>query len=119
MRMAMANKIRSRVENSLPGPVRALIAAVVVAGAGAVAFRLPDVTSWSRGDVLAFVAIAMATVVGEQFTLQFRQRQETKNISLTDAVFAGALVLARPSVLTMAVGAGVIVGHGMRGWKPY
>jgi hypothetical protein len=117
--MKMATNKKSESKDRLSGSIRALIGTAIVTGAGTLALRLPDVTSWTRGDVLAFISIAMATVLGEQFTLQFRQRDETKNISLTDALFAGALVLAKPSVLTMAVALGVVVGHGMRGWRAY
>jgi hypothetical protein len=106
-------------KKNLPRSVRAMIAASVVAGLGALALRVPDLLNWGAKDLLAFVGLAAATVLGEQFTLQFRQRSETKNISLTDAVFAGALLLARPSVLTMAVALGVLAGHSMRGWKAH
>ena len=117
--MAANEKTRDAGTDRLPVSVRALIGAAVVAAVGAVALRYTDVWTWTRGDVVAFFGLTLATILGEQFTLQFRQRAETKNISLTDAVFAGALVLAKPSVLTMAVAAGVLVGHGLRGWKAY
>ncbi len=103
----------------LPRSVRAVIAASVAVGLGTILYRTGDLSTWRTPDVLAFLGLSIATVVGEQFTVQIRQHTETKNVSVTDALFAGALMLARPSVLTMAVAVGVLAGHTMRGTKGY
>src|ERR687887_113988 len=103
----------------LPRSARRFIYVVLVLAAGAVAYRAPDLGQWAAKDLLALLGLTAALVVGEQFILHLKHRTESMNFSVTDATFAAALFLVRPSVLTMAVGAGVLIGHSLRGWKPY
>ena len=98
---------------------RVFIAAIVLDGAAAIVFRAADVPRWSETDVLAFAALLAAIVLAEQFQIPFRSRSETQNFALTDSVWAAALLLVRPSVLTLALAAGVLVGQAFRGWASY
>lgn len=93
---------------------RLFIWAVVVAGLAAAAANLPEAARWTKGDALAALALAAGILLTEQFTIKFRYGTETWNLSLTEALLATGLLLARPSVLTLAVGAGVLAGHIIR-----
>jgi hypothetical protein len=99
--------------------VRVLIVAVAAAGIAAIAARLPGVASWNAKDLVAFLVLAAGIVVTEQFQIPFRYGAETLNFSLTEALWVGAMVLARPSVVTLAVAAGVLSGQAMRRWAPH
>ena len=88
-----------------------LIGATVLAGAGAIAFRAPEIATWNQADVLTLVALTLGVAVAEQFSIPLRHRTETVNFSLTDALWAAALPLARPGVLIVAAAAGVLLGH--------
>ena len=103
----------------LPLPARTLIALVVAGGTGCVVANLPDLGRWSRADALAFVLLAVGVAIGEQFQLPVRFGSERLNLSLTEAVWVGALVLARASVVTMAVALGVFLGHALRRRAPF
>jgi hypothetical protein len=102
-------------------PVRAKMAIIAVAAAGAVAaaLRIPDLFRWHGGDAAAFIGLAVAVGITEQFAVRYRYRTETWNFSLTDAVFVAGLMLARPSVLTMAVMTGTLAAHAIRWRNPY
>ena len=102
----------------LPLPARILILSTVAAGAAAAAARVPDVALWDRADVFAFAALALAIGVAEQFSIPLRHRTETVNFSLTDGLWAAALPLARPSVLTFSLAVGVLAGQTLRRWAP-
>ena len=41
------------------------------------------------------------------------------NFALTDGVWAGALLLVSPGVLTVAVLVGVVFGQALNRWKPF
>ena len=101
---------------SLPLGARVLIAATVVAGVGAVILRVPEAAGWTRPDVLTLAGLALAILVTEQFSVPLRLRTETLNFTLTDAAFTAGLILARPSVLTVAVLCGVVAGQLMKRW---
>ena len=102
----------------LPLPARILILSTVAAGAAAAAARVPDVALWDRADVFAFAVLALAIGVAEQFSIPLRHRTETVNFSLTDGLWAAALPLARPSVLTFSLAVGVLAGQTLRRWAP-
>jgi len=108
-----------RAQQGLPRSARTLIMFVAVAGLAAVIVRSLDVSKWNGHDSIAWGVLALGVALAEQFTLQVRYRTETLNVSLTEGLWIAALVLARPSVLTLAVAAGVIVGHTFRRWAPY
>lgn len=103
----------------VPRGARALILAVAVAGAGAILWRLPDVGRWTAPDLLAWIGLSVACALLEQFTVSIAHESETENYSLTDALWIPALIFARPSVLTLAVAVGVLVGHSARRWAWY
>lgn len=104
---------------ALPAPARLLFTTVLVGGALVVAARLTDLGSWSSRDLLAFAGLALATAVSEQFQIPLVHRHETQNFALTDGIWTAGLILASPSVLTLAVAAGVIAGEAVKGWRPH
>src|SRR6266508_4234971 len=106
------------LHDALPISARLLILSTGAAAAYALGVRLADAPSWTMKDVLAFAALTVAIAVAEQFSIPLRHRTETVNFSLTDALWAAALPLAHPSVLTFAVAAGVLVGQLARRWAP-
>ena len=103
----------------LPLAAKALILAIVGLGLGAVAFRIPDALHWRGKDLIAWAALVAASALIEQFAIQLRHRTETLNFLLDDALWMGALLIARPSVLTMAVVMGSIVGERIQRWSFY
>jgi PAS domain S-box-containing protein len=105
--------------NGLPTNVKLLIAGATLLGIGCVAVRLPEIATWDVADVAAVVVIAGLTIVTERRSIPLRHGSETVNFALTDGVWAGALILVTPSVLTIAVLLGVGVGQAMNRWKPY
>jgi PAS domain S-box-containing protein len=107
-----------RERTSLPLSARLLIFSTLTVGAFALGLRLADASAWSLNDLLAFAGLTVAIVVAEQFSIPLRHRTETVNFSLTDGLWAAALPLARPSVLTCSVAAGVLIGQAARRWAP-
>ena len=101
---------------SLSVGARCVIAGTLLAGAGAVALRIPETATWTRPDVLTLVGLTLAILVTEQFSVPLRLRTETLNFTLTDAAFTAGLILARPGVLTLALLAGVVAGQLMKRW---
>lgn len=104
-------------ERTIPRRAWLLIGAVAASGAIVAAWRLADTSSWTAGDLWAWVLLALGIAVVEQFPIRLTFRTERINFSLTEAVWIGALMAARPAVVTLAVGAGILVGHAVRG-KP-
>src|SRR5437867_3347985 len=107
-----------REPTTLPISARLLILSTAAAGAFALGVRLTDAPSWTVKDVIAFAALTVAIAVAEQFSIPLRHRTETVNFSLTDGLWAAALPLARPSVLTFSVAAGATVVQVARRWAP-
>jgi signal transduction histidine kinase len=105
--------------SQLPLPARVLVSASIVAGAAILAYRLPSVSGWDRGDVLLYGVLVVAIVVAQQFPIALRHRTETENFSMVDAIWAAGLLLAPASVLTLAVATGVLVGQGLLRWSPH
>jgi PAS domain S-box-containing protein len=103
----------------LPSSARLLIAAMAAAGAGIMAWRLPEVGTWSGPDLAVWAALAATIAVAEQFPIPLRHRTETLNFSMTEAVWVGALILARPGILTLSVATGLFVGQAVRRWAPH
>jgi signal transduction histidine kinase len=95
----------------LPPAARLLILAVVVSGGTAAAAWATGVPSWDTGDLLACIGIVVATAIAERFPVEVHYRNERDVYSLSDAIWTGALLLAQPSVLALAVGAGVLAGQ--------
>ena len=110
--MTMTTKTRPR----MPRTAIALIAGVIGAGAVAVAIRLPEIARWSRVDLLALAALAVASILGETFSVEVRFGRETKHVTLTEAAYAAALVIGvRSGVLTTAVVLGIGIAYAARG----
>lgn len=102
-----------------PHSVAILISVTVICGAAVLGWQLTDVTAWAGRDLVSFLIVALVVVVSEQFWIPLRHGAETENFSLTDAVFAASLVLVRPSVLLLAVAAGVVAGEAVRRTAPH
>jgi PAS domain S-box-containing protein len=104
------------MDNATPLPIRArlLILVVVVGGAASLAVRAPEVVQWNANDLLAFIALVIGITITEQFPIPLRFQSETLNFSLTEAVWVGALMLARPSVLMLSVAVGITAGQIVR-----
>jgi PAS domain S-box-containing protein len=100
----------------LPGAARRLIIGTAVAGLAAVAFRLPQLFHWNKWDVITWLSLTVGSSIAEQFSVAVHHHTETENFSLTDAIWVPALLFARPSVLTLAVVAGTLLGHWARHW---
>jgi PAS domain S-box-containing protein len=109
------------MDNATPLPVRArlLILAVVVGGAASLALRVPEIVHWDPNDFLAFLALVIGISVTEQFPVPLRFQSETLNFNLTEAVWVGALMLARPGVLMLSVAVGITIGQIVRRVPPY
>jgi signal transduction histidine kinase len=102
----------------LPRSALVLTGVVAVASAGLVAIRVPAVPRWTGSDLAAWAALAIIIVLLEQFWIEIPHGTERENFSLTDAPFAAALMLVRPSVLTLAVAVGAILGESIRRIEP-
>ena len=105
--------------NGLPKRVHLLIVASLLAGGACVAARLPEVARWNGLDLLAFAGLVAAIAIADQFPVALRHGMETQNWLLTDSLWAAALMLVRPGVLTLAVAAGVLIGESIRRWALY
>lgn len=105
--------------SALPHPVRFLIVGAVVLAGVCLAIRLPEIATWGPTDLLAVAAIAGATIVTERCSIPLRRGSETVNFALTDGIWAGALLLVTPSVLTVAIALGVAIGQLLNRWKLY
>src|SRR5215213_5456652 len=103
---------------TLPRSVKLLIGGAALLGAGCVAIRVPEIVQWDERDLLAVAMIAGLTIVAERCSIPLRRGSETVNFALTDGVWAAALLLVTPGVLTIAVLAGVVAGQALNRWKP-
>ena len=101
-------------QSGLPAAATAFIALIALGGAAAAATMLTRVGGWSGRDATAWAGLAAAVAVSEQFWIELRHRTERENFSLTDALFVGSLLLFRPSVTVLAVGAGALAGQAWR-----
>jgi PAS domain S-box-containing protein len=115
-RLELMEMDRSR---RLPNSARWLIVAMGAAGLAIMALRFPEVWSWSGSDLAVWAALSATIAVAEQFPIPLRHRTETLNFSMTEAVWVGALILARPGILTLSVAAGLLVGQSVRRWAPH
>ncbi|MEP6476472.1 MAG: ATP-binding protein [Actinomycetota bacterium] len=106
-------------KNALSPFVRIVILCTVTLGSAGLALRATDIHRWSERDAMAFLVLVIAICVAEQFSIPLRHRTETVNFALTDGLWAAALPLVRPSVLTFAIAGGVLLGQAMRRWSWY
>ena len=104
---------------SLPRRVKILIGAAVLLGLGCVAIRVPEIVRWDTEDLLAVALIAAFTIAAERCSIPLHRGTETVNFALTDGVWAGALLLVAPGVLTIAILLGVGIGQALNRWKSF
>jgi len=97
----------------LPLAARLLIAAVLAGGAALSLGWLTAVDTWTGNDLLAWLAIAAATAAAERFSLELSYRSQIDVYSLSDAIWIASMLLVRPSVLALAVGAGILAGQAL------
>ncbi|HEV8652849.1 MAG TPA: HAMP domain-containing sensor histidine kinase [Actinomycetes bacterium] len=71
---------------------------------------------WDATELWAWVALTTLSVVLEQFPLPLPYGDERQVFSLVDAVWAAALLVAEPSVLTLTVAAGLLLGQAFQPW---
>jgi hypothetical protein len=91
-----------------------LVAVVAVGGIACLLARTPDLANWRGEDLAAFLLLTAGILLTEQFQVPLPFGSENLSLSLTEALWVGALILARPSVVTMAVAAGVVLGQATR-----
>ena len=103
---------------TLPRSVKLLIGGAAIAGAGCIAIRVPEIVHWGVRDLIAVGVIAALTILAERCSIPLRRGSETVNFALTDGVWAGALLLVSPGVLTVAVLLGVVTGQLLNRWSP-
>jgi signal transduction histidine kinase len=96
----------------------ALVAGVVGAGAALLVHWLAAIEDWSAGDAVACGGILLATAIAERFPLVLQLRGERDDYSLSDAIWAGSLLLVEPSVLAVAATGGLLLGLGLRRQSP-
>jgi signal transduction histidine kinase len=95
-----------------------LTTAIACVGAAIAAAQVPAALGWSTRNVLEWAALAGGVGLLEQFWIEVRHGSERENFSLTDAPFAAALLLVRPSVLTLGIAVGAAVGQSLRRVAP-
>jgi PAS domain S-box-containing protein len=94
------------------------ILALDLAGTGFLLARLPTALHWQASTAGAWAAMTGVITVLELFPIRIRYRTETINMSVTDAVWAAGLLLVRPDVLLMSVGAGAVLSQLIRKRPP-
>ncbi len=104
---------------TLPRSVKVLIGTAVVTGLACVGLRVPEIVRWTLSDLLAVAVVAAATILAERCSIPLRHGAETVNFALTDGVWAAALLLVHPSVLTIGVLFGVGLGQALNRWSAY
>jgi PAS domain S-box-containing protein len=92
---------------------------VALGGAATVAVRAADIAAWSLGDLRTWALLTLAIAAVEQVSIPLHHQTETENFSLTDGLWAAALMFAAPSILTPAVAVGVLLGQAVRRWASY
>lgn len=99
-----------------PRRAKVLIAVVLLAGAGCIAFWLGDLGGWESADVIAFAVLAVGVALSELFQFELRYRTERVTYSITDALWTSALFLVEPSALSLALVVGVVAGQAVQVW---
>ena len=103
----------------LPARARLLLGSVIVGGVAAVAIRVPAIARWSSLDIAAAAAVALGVAAASHLALGLRHETEIENFDLTDSFLVAGLLLVKPSVLTIAVALGNVVGQMSRRWAPH
>lgn len=100
----------------IPLSARAFILAVVAGGSAVVALRLMHSGSFGAHDLVFLAAVAVAVTVADQFTLTLPHGDDFEHFALTDAIWAFAIVSARPGVPTLGVVAGTLAWQLASRW---
>ena len=87
---------------------------MVVGGLGCLAIRLPEVARWTWAEVWTCLALVALSVALEQFQFRLPYGTSYQVFSLVDAVWVAALLAAPPSVLTVTVAAGMLLGQALQ-----
>ena len=98
-----------------PGLANAFIFAVTASGIAVLAAQTHPALHWNGTQLLSAGALCLATLVTELFPLHLRHTTETATFSVTDVVWAAALVLAPSSVLLVGLAIGVLISQTARG----
>src|SRR4029078_6635927 len=101
----------------LPAPARRVMVVFALLAVGSLAIRIPELATWTWAQVATAIGLAATAAISEQFPVAFSHRTETENFSVTDALWVPVLILAPPSVLTVGVFLGTLVGHAFRRWS--
>jgi len=105
--------------STLPRRVKVLIVVASGLGAACVVARVPQILAWDARDLAAAAVIVILTITAERCSIPLKRGSETVNFALTDGVWAAALILVPPSVLTVGVFLGVGIGQAMNRWSPW
>jgi len=92
----------------LPTPARLFVAFVSAAGAAILAWRIGEVADAPVRTLTAALAIMVASVAADRFTLSVSHDGEEEEFSLADAVWVAAIVLAPPGAPTLGAAAGAL-----------
>jgi signal transduction histidine kinase len=95
----------------LPAPARLFVFTVVAAGAAALAVRAAQLLEGPPRTLAAALAILVASVAADRFTLSVAHGGEEEEFSLADAVWVAAIVLAPAGAPTLGAAAGAL------GWQ--
>jgi signal transduction histidine kinase len=92
----------------LPTPARLLVAAVSAAGGAALVVRAAQLVEAPFRTMGAVIAILLASVAADRFTLSVPRGGEEEEFSLVDAVWVAAIVLAPAGAPTVGAAAGAL-----------
>jgi signal transduction histidine kinase len=87
---------------------------VVLGGLACLAFRLPEVARWTSTELWTCLVLVGLSVALDQFRFPLPYGLSYQVISLVDAVWVAALLVAEPSVLTLTVAGGVGLGQALQ-----
>jgi signal transduction histidine kinase len=110
--------VTATIDRRAPRLTAWVVGVVVAGGAVAVAVAVPDVAAWTGGDALAFLALTAGAAIAEHFQIELAYRTERVTYSVSDALWTAGLLVARPSVLLLSVGCGVVIGQATQPWAP-
>jgi signal transduction histidine kinase len=85
----------------------------MLGGLGCLVARLPEVAHWTATDVWTCLALVGLSVALERFQIPLPSGSY-QVFSLVDAVWVAALLVAKPSLLTVTVAAGLVIDQAFR-----
>jgi signal transduction histidine kinase len=97
-----------------PSAASLFITLVVLGGLGCLALRLPDVARWTAVELWTCAALVGLSVALEMFQFPLPYGASYQVFSLVDAVWVAALLAAPPSLLTVTVAAGMLLGQALQ-----